>query len=170
LQDVFDLHRLVEPDRHGGFIRGHCGTRERAFVGASNEQRHRWKKLRPMLQNETRRRGAHRDRQVEAALAEQRVEVVEQRALVRRLPGTSKLMGGFVEIDRVRRFIDQQLAEARRDFVPRRKVRAKGVQQQHLAGLGHCALQRGQQQYPRQPSPAEPHYTSPHASASRTVR
>ena len=64
-----------------------------------------------MLQNETRRRGAHRNRRIGAARIKVRVDVVEERAFVARLPGTSKLMRDFIEIDRMGRSLDQLFAE-----------------------------------------------------------
>ena len=51
--------------------------RESALVRAGNQQRRRRKKSRPMLQNETRRRGAQCDSQVEVDFVKMGVEVIE---------------------------------------------------------------------------------------------
>src|SRR5258705_285662 len=89
------------------------------------------------------------------SLAKERVEVIEQGAVVRRLPGTSKLVSGFIKIDRMGGSFDQLFAGSCGNMIPRRKVGTERVQQQHAPRLGRCGIQCGEQQYARQQGATE---------------
>ena len=100
---------------------------------------------------------------------EQRVQIVDQRASLRRLAEPLDLNRGFVEIDRMRRLRSQLLAKLRRDGVERREIRTERVQQQHAPGLLGAATACQDVKKRRRPTePAKPaHCETPIRPCSR---
>src|SRR5690349_17289806 len=107
LQNALDPLLEVQGDWNGGIVRGQLAIVDCPSLRPTDDQRRGRKKLRPVFLNEDGSRSADRHDQVELPGSEKSRQIFDNRTLLVRLLKSSALERSLVEIDLVRRQLEQ---------------------------------------------------------------